>query len=476
MPLRVLVGFALLVTSLGLHRATINRHIRGRLLLSALLFAAYTLAASSLYWVSMPDDTRDILSALNPLLLAFGIINLVVTLTINPWRVDRLPDRFPNIVQDTLVMALFALVATLVLRDRMLATTAVGAVVLGLALQDTLGNFFAGLAIQIEKPFRVGDWVTIGGEDGVVSEITWRATKMRTKSGNFIVVPNSTLAKDTIVNYCQPTRLLRLEVEVGVTYDAPPNVVKGVIAQALRDASLLSHDRAPEVLLVNFGDSALIYRVRFWISDFEADERAKDQVRSLLYYALKRHGLTIPFHIEVQMSAEEAGLVPPRATLSPQTLAAVPIFEPLSTSEREQILAIAKPVVFAAGESIVREGDAGRSLFVLLGGEASVSLAGTSGEVARLRKGDVFGEMSLLTGEPRTATVTAATDCDLIEIDAEGFRSVVMTNASVLDHVTSVTASRREGLDRHREAYATAATTTEARQTLLKRVRQFLRL
>ena len=476
MPLRVLVGFALVVTSLGLHRATFNRHIRGRLLLSAVLFAAYTLAASSLHWVSMPDDTREILSALNPLLLAFGIINLVVTLTINPWRVDRVPDRFPNIVQDTLVMALFALVATLILRDRMLATTAVGAVVLGLALQDTLGNFFAGLAIQIEKPFRVGDWVTIGGEDGIVSEITWRATKMRTKSGNFIVVPNSTLAKDTIVNYCQPTRSLRLQVEVGASYEVPPNVVKSVIREALQNVPELSHERPPEVLLVDFGSSAMTYRVRFWVSDFEADERSKDLVRSLIYYAFKRNNITIPYPIQVEMNAEEGGVVPVRTAVDADTLVSAAFFSPLAAEERAALLAVARPVQYASGEAIVRQGQAAKSLFVVVRGEASVTLAGTTGEVARLRKGDVFGEMSLLTGEPRTATVTAATDCDLIEIDADGFRSVVMTNPSVLDHVTSVTASRREELDRHRETYAAAAATTEARQTLLKRVRQFLRL
>ena len=195
MPVSVIVGLAFLVTSLGLRRATINRHIRGRLFLSAVLFAAYTVSAGSLYWFSVPDDTRQTLEAVNWLLIVFGVINLAVALTINPWRVDRIPERFPNIVQDTIVIALFALVATLILRDRVMATTAVGAVVIGLALQDTLGNLFAGLAIQVEKPFRVGDWVTIGGQDGMVSEITWRATKMRTKAGNFVVVPNSVLAQ-----------------------------------------------------------------------------------------------------------------------------------------------------------------------------------------------------------------------------------------------------------------------------------------
>ena len=476
MPLSVIAGFAFLLTSLGLRRATINRHIRGRLLLSATLFGVYTLTAGVLYWLTLPEDTITTLRAVNRLLIVFAIINLVVALAINPWRVDRIPERFPNIVQDTLVMAVFALVATLILRDRVLATTAVGAVVIGLALQDTLGNFFAGLAIQIEKPFRVGDWVTIGGEDGAVSEITWRATKIRTKAGNFVVVPNSTLAKDTIVNYCEPTRSLRLQVEVGASYEVPPNVVKSVIRDALQNAPELSHERAPEVLLVDFGSSSIVYRVRFWVGDFEADERAKDRVRSLIYYAFKRNNISIPYPIQVEMSAQEGGVAPVRSDVSADTLASNAFFSPLTHEERNALLAVARPVQYALGEAVVRQGQAAKSLFVLVRGEASVTLAGTAGEVARLRNGDVFGEMSLLTGEARTATVTAATDCDLIEIDADGFRAVVMANPSVLEHVTSVAAARREGLDRHREAHAETASTTEIRQSLLKRVRQFLRL
>ena len=93
MPLSAIVGFAFLLTSLAFRRATINRHIRGRLLLSASLFAAYTLAAGGLYWFSVPDDTRQTLQAINPLLLAFAVINLIVTLSINPWRVDRVPEK-----------------------------------------------------------------------------------------------------------------------------------------------------------------------------------------------------------------------------------------------------------------------------------------------------------------------------------------------------------------------------------------------
>src|SRR4029077_11105908 len=196
----------------------------------------------------------------SPLLLAFGIANALVVLVINPWRVDRIPERFPNIVQDTIVIGLFGVAAMLFLPDKIVATTAVGAVVIGFALQDTLGNLFAGLAIQIEKPFGVGHWVTIGGKDGLVSEITWRATKIRTKAGNFVVVPNSVLSRDTITNYSEPTRETRLEVMVGAGYDAPPNEVKSVIVAALRGEASILDDPPPEVLLADFADSAVNYR------------------------------------------------------------------------------------------------------------------------------------------------------------------------------------------------------------------------
>ena len=168
MPFWVLAGVALLVTSLGLRRATVNRHIRGRLLLSAILFAIFTLTAIALSYLTLDDDTRRLFADLNRLVMAFAVVNFVVAFALNPWRADRLPDRFPAIVQDTLFILLFGVVATLILRDRILATTAVGAVVLGFALQDTLGNLFAGLAIQVERPFRVGDWVTVGGQEGAV--------------------------------------------------------------------------------------------------------------------------------------------------------------------------------------------------------------------------------------------------------------------------------------------------------------------
>jgi small-conductance mechanosensitive channel len=472
----VIVGLGCLLTSLVLRRATINRHIRGRLVLSASLFAVYTVAATALAWMPLAADTSRQIHGVIPLLLAFGVINLIVALSINPWHVDRLPERFPNIVQDTLVIALFAVAATLILRERIFTTTAVGAVVIGFALQDTLGNLFAGLAIQIEQPFGVGDWVAISSQDGKVSEITWRATKLRTKAGNFVVVPNSVLAKDTITNYSAPARDLRLSVEVGASYDTPPNLVKAVIREALRDETEISYQHGLDVLLAEFSASAMTYRVQFWISDFEADERVKDRVRSLIYYAFRRHGIAIPYAKPVQMSTD-APAVPSVTRADEELLFSVQMFSPLSDNERAALLKVARPMTYPAGEAIVRQGAAGGSLFVIRRGDVTVEPSGAEGRVTHLHAGDVFGEMSLLTGEPRKATVVAETDCELLEIDANGFRSLVLTNPTVLDRVTAATTARRDEPGYRRDdAHSGPVTTIEAMHSLLARVRSFLRL
>src|SRR5580765_7764023 len=297
----MIVGVALLLVTLALRGASANRLVRSRLLTSCVLFGIYAIAAALVSYARLPANVAEQIRGFNPLLLAFGLATLVVVVTINPWREDRLPDRFPTIVQDAIVIALFALVATLFMQEKVLATTAVGAVVIGFALQDTLGNLFSGLAIQIEKPFRVGHWVTIGGIDGLVSEVTWRATKIRTKAGNFVVVPNSVVAKETITNYSEPTQDTRLELEVGASYDTPPNEVKAVIARALRGEPLLVSTREPEILIADFAASAITYRVRVWTADFGTDIYVRDRMRTLIYYALRRHAIDIPYPVQVQI-------------------------------------------------------------------------------------------------------------------------------------------------------------------------------
>jgi small-conductance mechanosensitive channel/CRP-like cAMP-binding protein len=473
---RLILGVVILLATLAARGASSNRQIRKKLLVSATLLAAYVAGAAVAVSAPLAPDLRGQIDGVLPLILAFGVINALVVLTVNPWHVDRIPDQFPNIVQDAAIIALFVVTATLFLQERFLATTAAGALILGLALQDTLGNLFAGLAIQIEKPFRVGHWVTIGGEHGLVSEITWRATKIRTKAGNFVIVPNSVLAKESITNYSEPTPETLVEVEVGAGYETPPNEVKAAIRESIRNEPLILARREPEVLIVDFGASAIVYRVRVWTTDFAADQQIRDRLRSQIYYAFRRQRIEIPYPIQVEIERHEAPAAPTDRPALAEALSSVDIFASLDDRQRLGLADASRPALYAAGESIVREGDSGSSMFVVARGEAAVTLVGTEGELARLRRGDFFGEMSLLTGEPRVATVTAATDCELLEIGADAFRAVVLADPALVERITAAITTRRSDLEAHRAIRMAQPEHREAPQTFLARVRQFLRL
>ena len=443
--------------------------------MSTLVFAAYAAADALRVHTSVTEQFSAQLRLVEPLLVAFGIINALVAVVINPWRRDALPDRFPTIVQDALTIALFAIAAVVLLQEKVLATTAVGAVVIGFALQETLGNLFAGLAIQIEKPFRVGHWVQIAGKDGIVTETTWRATKIRTKTGNLVVVPNSVLARDTITNYSQPTADTRLELEVGASYDTPPNEVKATILEALSHEQGISRPDLTEVLVVDFAAYAITYRIRFWINDFAADERVRDRVRSLIYYAFRRRGIMIPYPIEVQIRREPPPTLVDRPEVG-RAVNAVDIFAGLSEEQRTALTSAARPSLYGAGEVIVRQGQLGSSMFIVVSGEAVVTLEPSRHEVARLTPGSFFGEMSLLTGEARTATVTAVSDCEVLEITADGFRRLVLENPAVVEQVGAAVATRAARLADLRLAQGAGARGDEPPSSFVARVRRFLRL
>ena len=469
-------GLALFLITLALRGASANRHVRGRLIASSFAFAAYALIGAAISYLALSAELRAQVRVAQPLLLAFGVINAAVALAINPWRSDRLPDRFPTIVQDSIVIGLFAVVVTLILQERIFAATAVGAVVIGFALQDTLGNLFAGLAIQIEKPFRVGHWVNVAGKDGMVSEITWRATKIRTKTGNFVIVPNSALARDTITNYSEPIPETRIELDIGASYDTPPNQVKAAILEAIKNEPLLAGSRQPEVLLADFAASAVTYRIRVWTSNFALDEVICDRIRTSVYYAFRRAGIIIPYPIQVEMFREDLAAPASDPKSAERLLETVQIFATLPADERALLAAAARESLYAAGESIVREGEAGTSMFVVARGEMVVTIDPAAREVARLGPGDFFGEMSLLTGAPRTASVTAVTDVEVLEITADAFRQFVLANPTAVERIGRAVADRAVALEEHRASGAAVPSGGEESNRFLARVRRFLGL
>jgi CRP-like cAMP-binding protein len=349
--------------------------------------------------------------------------------------------------------------------------------VVGFALQDTLGNLFAGLAIQIEKPFRVGHWIAIGDREGQVQEITWRATKLLTKAGQFLVVPNGTIAKEAILNYSEPTVPTRLHVDVGTSYLSPPNEVKVAVMEALAGCPMVLATPAPSVLLHNFGDSALVFRIWFWIGDYAVELEAYDQVRCSLWYVFRRHNIEIPWPIQIEYSREESPLrTDADVSMAADRLGAIDLFSTLPPEARVVLARDARDHIFGAGEAIVRQNDTGSSMYVILSGRARVVLEPSGQEVAVIEPGGFFGEMSMLTGEPRTATVRAIGDVRALEIPAARFREIAIERPGLVDYVSNVISTRRVGLDAARAAAANAAGPIASRQSLLARIQRFLHL
>ena len=405
-----------------------------------------------------------------------AIVNAVVALVANPWRQDRPSDRFPAIVQDFVVIVLFIVIGTMLLREQLLTTSAVGAVVVGFALQDTLGNLFAGLAIQIEKPFRVGQWVQFGDREGQVQEITWRATKLRTKAGQFLIVPNSVISKEPVLNHSEPTIPTRIEVEIGASYNSPPNDVKRAMHEAIANSPLVMKAPEPQVVIKGFGGSSIDYVAQFWIEDYAIDRTARDQVRTNLWYTFRRYNIEIPYPIQVQYERDEEPIRTDRhIAAAAEHLAEVDLFKPLSAEARLALSSASREHLFAAGEAIVRQNVEGDSMFVILSGQARVLLEPSGQEVAVIPAGGFFGEMSMLTGDRRTATVKAVGDTTVLEISAREFRELAVTNPGLVDHISTIIATRRTGLE-DAKAAAAAAVVPEARHNFLSRMRRFLSL
>ncbi len=473
------MGVAALAAALLISALTPNRFVRRKLKLSVFLLAGYVLLnlALSIFHPVFGQDTMDELQSIEQLAFAAAVINLCVIALINPLRADRIPDHFPTILQDAIVIGLLVFVATFVFHDKLLTTSAVGAVVVGFALQDTLGNAFAGLAIQSEKPFNIGHWIRVGEFEGRVAEVTWRATKLRTKTGNFVVLPNNVIAKEAITNYSQPVAPTRLQVEVGASYLSPPNEVKAAILEAIAQASKVLTAPAPDVVLVSFDASAITYRARFWIDDYEADEMARDQVRTAIYYAFGRRGIEIPWPIQVEYSREWSDIENPEAQRKrrEQMLGGVDLFASLTDAHRASLAGATAVRLYGDGETIVRQGAPGQSMYIISSGTVAVLLEPDNAEVARIEKGGYFGEMSLLTGEPRSATVVARGDVIVLELDAEQFRRLAAESPQAVEQIGVAAMTRRAELDEVRTTTRGAAV-AGAPATFMTRMKKFLRI
>ena len=386
--------------------------------------------------------------------LAFGLIRFAVSGLMWSWRLRAQRDA-PQILRDVLDIVLYAAAALAILRAELavditglLATSAILSVVLGLALQETLGNLFAGLSLQFEQPYRVGDWLKVGDFTGRVVRISWRSTQVETRRGERVTLPNSVISRGAMTNCSRADGApVGVDVPVGLAYEAPPNRVKALLEEVATGIPGTLASPQPTAAVLSYGESAIHYRLRLFVSDWTEADRVTDEFLARLWYRLRREGIDVPFPqrtVRMLPNAEHATF---SAEQAEAVLRKVEFLHILADAERRHVATALRPRWFGRGEQVIEQGADGETFYVVAEGTVSVRTGKPPVEVAKLGTGGTFGEMSLLTGEPRAATVVAATDVLLLELDRPAFAQLFAGHDALAPALAKILAERRTALD-----------------------------
>lgn len=409
----------------------------------------------------------------------------------------RLRQGIPRIVSDLLIATVsIAAVSAQASRhgvnlSSLLATSAVLTAVIGLSLQDTLGNMVAGVTLQMDSSIRIGDWIRIGDITGRVSEIRWRFTAIETRNWETVIIPNAQLIKGqvTVLGRRQgaPTQLRRW-VYFNVDFRTPPTQVINCVEDALRAEPItgVADTPQPNCILIEVCDSYYRFAARYWLVDLANDDPTDSVVRTRVVNALRRINvsLSIPAKaIFVTTDTDERREQKTRRDVEERVawLRRIALFDSLSVEEAGQLALALHLVPFARGEVLTRQGAEAHWLYIIVSGTVSVRVQreGVEREVARLSAGQFFGEMGLLTGEARTATVTALEDVHCYRLDKEEFHRLILGRPEMAEEMAAELARRRTELVAARDDLDAEARRDQEKQTandLLCRMRSFFRL
>jgi len=397
------------------------------------------------------------------------------------------PRLFTDLIDGLILVSALVIIIAFVLDKPvtgLIATSSVAVAVIGFALKSMISDLFSGIAITLERPFHMGDWIEIsGGVVGKVLNLSWRATGMLLESGVYVVVPNSRLSEMVLRVYDRPDAAWRDEIEITFGYDVTAHQVERILLSAAADVpDVAAQPRGPDVRITEFGEHGVKWRLRYWLPDFPSRSRVRYAVQRNVLRNLHYSGVTTaaPRLQALVTQAETTSTIGPDVEAF---LGRVSLFKMLEMSELAELTRSSDYRLVRAGAAVVRAGEQGDSLFVIKEGLFDVLIPnGEGGEkvVARLQSGAFFGEMSLLTGAPRGASVLAAVDSIVIEITKDGLQPILAKRESLLEAISEALAERQLMNAAAKAQSATPAETQAAHQSLanqlLGRMRSFFGL
>ncbi len=457
-----------------------------------LLLIVHVLARS----VQRNFDAASLASRLLEFASVFAVLGSIARSAFLLGVMSRLARRFtrpwPRIHRDLLQAFLYFAVGLVALRavgvepGSLLATSAVLTAVIGLSLQETLGNLFAGLALQAQPPFSVGDWLQFAdGPDGIgrVLEINWRATHLVTIGEVEVIVPNGIIAKAPLRNFSRPTPVMRHTTSLVLPDSVAPHRIQNIVLRTLGDLHGVLRTPAPSVLVGPFIERGATYSIRFFIEDFAQIEPIEGELRRRLWYWFRRERIELP-PPRSRVEAAPPGTAPtslgdprhigPERSLVTR-LQAVDFLGGVEQPVLERLAQGTSSALYGPGETIIHQGESGNELFIIEQGTAEVLAVsnGSTTSVARLTPGQFFGEAALLRDESRSATVIATSECELIVISASAFRAAAEMDRSIVERLTSKLAARLTELSRAVSEHGDEADEERRSLHLLERVKRF---
>jgi small-conductance mechanosensitive channel/CRP-like cAMP-binding protein len=418
-------------------------------------------------------------------LIGFALFRLLLPLT---------GRQVPRIIEDLVIIVVYVIYGFAELRgagvnlSSIVTTSAILTAVLAFAMQDTLGNVLGGLAIQVDNTVQIGDWIRVDDLTGVVRDIRWRSTLIETRGWETVVIPNSQLMKSRVAILgrregapLQWRRVLNFMVDPGM----PPARVIAIVDDEMRELAIpnVARTPAPNCVLHSFESGNLRYQLRYFLTDLLDDDSTDSMVRVHLFASLQRAGIRIaePQHTvhAVQRDEAHAKTVKKRElTRRLQALNAVQLFTSLSETEKADITERLQYAPFARGDVITKQGNIAHWLYILAFGKAEVLYEpprGASQVIGAVGAGEFFGEMALVDGEARSATVVAKTDVECYRLDRASFQQLLAARPELANEVRRIAGSRKPDLEQAREAFAhTPESVEETKPRLLTRMRRFL--